>query len=127
MKNGKYKRHRLTPSSTFHFFGRNRKDVYYLDHNFDDHVHHSCSRCNASVYVKPLKETFDAVEDIDEFVLTRGGIFSRLGARGQNRLHKSITRYTDRKKNIDPRKDYTRRWKCLHTSIRAEVHRRDIS
>jgi hypothetical protein len=73
-------RHRLTQSSIFHFLGRDRKDVYYLDHNFDDHVRHSCSRSNASVYVKPLKEMFDAVEDIDELVLTRAGIFSRLGA-----------------------------------------------
>jgi len=71
-------RHRLTQSSTFHFFGRDRKDVYYLNHNFDDHVRHSFSRCDASVYVKPLKETFDAVEDIDELVLTRAGIFSGL-------------------------------------------------
>ena len=67
-------------SSTFHFFGRDRKNVYYLDHNFDDHVHHICSRCNASVYIKPLKETFDAVEDISEIVLISAGIFSRLGA-----------------------------------------------
>ena len=72
-------RYRLTQSSTFHFFGRDRKDVNYLDHNFDDHGHHSVSRCGASVYVKPLKETSNAVEDIDELVLTRGGIFSRLG------------------------------------------------
>jgi hypothetical protein len=79
VKNGKATPHRLTQSSTFHFFGRDRKDVYYLDHNFDDHVRHSCSRCNASVYVKPLKEAFDAAEDIDELVLTRANIFSRLG------------------------------------------------
>lgn len=71
-------RHRLTQSSTFQFFGRDRKDVYYLDHNFDDHVHHSCSRCYAGVYVKPLKEAFDVVKNVNELVLTRGGIFSRL-------------------------------------------------
>ena len=80
VKNGRYKRHRLTQSSTFHFFGRDPKDVYDLDHNFDNHVRHSCSRCKASVYVKPPKETFDAVEGIIEHVLTRDGIFSRLGA-----------------------------------------------
>jgi hypothetical protein len=74
------KRHRLTKSSTLHFFGRDREDVYYLDHDYDDCVRHSCSRCKASVYVEPLKETFDAVEDINEHVLTRAGIVSRLGA-----------------------------------------------
>ena len=79
VKNGRYKRHRLTQSSTFHFFGRDPKDVYYLYHNDDNHVRHSCSRRKASVYVKPLKETFDAVEDINEHVLTRDGTFSRLG------------------------------------------------
>ena len=79
-RDGKYKRHPPTQSSTFHLFGRDRKDVYYLDHNFDDHVRHSCSWCDASVYVKPLKEPFDAVEDIDELVLTRASIFSRLEA-----------------------------------------------
>ena len=73
-------RHRLTESSTFHFFGRNCKYVDYLDHNFDDYVRHACSRCNRSVYVKPLKEMSDALEDIDEFVLARASIFSRLGA-----------------------------------------------
>ena len=72
-------RYRLTQSSSFHFFGRDRKDVNYLDHNFDYYGRHSVSRRNASVYVKPLKETSDAVEGIDELVLTRGGIFSRLG------------------------------------------------
>jgi hypothetical protein len=75
-------RHRLTQSSTFHFFGRDRQDVYHLDHNFDDHVRHMCSRCDVSVYIKPLKETFNAVEDINELVLTRAGIFSRLGNLG---------------------------------------------
>ena len=79
-RNGKYKRDQLTQSPTFHFFGRDRKDVYYLDHNFDDHARHSCSRCEASIYVKSLKETSDAVEDISEHVLTCAGIFSRLDA-----------------------------------------------
>jgi hypothetical protein len=72
-------RHRLTQPSALHFFGRDREDVYYIDHNYDDHVRHSCSRWKASVYVKPLKEKSDAVEDINEHVLTRAGIFSRLG------------------------------------------------
>ena len=75
-------RYRLTQSSRSHFPGRECKDVYNLDHNFDDRAHHSCIRCNASVYVKPLKEMFDAVEDIDELVLIRAEIFSRLGNLG---------------------------------------------
>jgi len=74
--------HRLTQTSASHFFGRDRKGVYYLDHNFGNYVHHSCSRRDASVYVKPLKEAFNAIEDIDELVLTCADIFSRLGVRG---------------------------------------------
>ena len=71
-------RYRLTQSSSFHFFSRDCKDIYNLDHNFNDRARHSYSRCNAGVYVKPLEEMFDAVEDIDELVLTRAEIFSRL-------------------------------------------------
>jgi hypothetical protein len=73
--------HRHTQSSTFHFSGRDRKDIYYLDHNVDEYVRHSWSRCKASVFVKSLNEMFDAVvDDINEHVLTRAGIFGRLGA-----------------------------------------------
>lgn len=77
-----YNRHRLTQSPTFHFFhfvGHDRKDIYYLDHNVDDHVRDSCGQFDPDVYLKSLKKTFDTVEDIDELVMTSAGIFSRLG------------------------------------------------
>ena len=40
--------------------------------------------------MKPLEEMFDTAEGINELVLTRGGIFCRLGALVSNKLHKSI-------------------------------------
>lgn len=114
--------HRLTPSQpstgTFHFLGRDRKDIYYLDHNFDDHVHHrirSCNRCDANVYVKPLKEMFDAVEDFDEPVLTRAGIFSRLGALSVKIDYHMEHKNTDRGKNANSRKNYFYWWECLES------------
>jgi hypothetical protein len=40
----------------FTSFRRDRKDGEYLDHNINDHVRHSRSRCNARVNIKPLKK-----------------------------------------------------------------------
>ena len=71
-------RQRLTHSPTFHFLCCNRKDRQYLHHNLDDYVPHSRGRYDASVYLKSMEETFNAIENLDELVTARGSIFRRL-------------------------------------------------
>jgi hypothetical protein len=73
--------HRLTQSPTFHFLRRDRKDGQYLDHNINSYVRHSRSWCDASVNLKPLEKSFDAVKEVDKFVLASADIFSRLRVR----------------------------------------------
>ncbi len=63
-----------------YFLCRHRKDRKYLNHNLDNHVRHCRSRRDASVYLKPVEETFNAVKNVDKLVLASTGIFSRLGA-----------------------------------------------
>jgi hypothetical protein len=57
----KYTPHQLTESSTLRFFCRDRKDGQHLNHNLNDYVAHSPSRCDAGIYLKPAEEVFDAV------------------------------------------------------------------
>ena len=80
-KNGKVK-HRLTQSSAFYFLRRDPKDSEDLDHNIYTNVRHSLSRCNASVKLKSLEKSFDAVEEVDELVSASAGIFSCLRVKG---------------------------------------------
>ena len=74
----KYTPHQLTESSTLHFLRRERKDHQHLNHNLNDCVAHSLSRCDASIYLKPAEEMFNAVKDVDELVLASARIFNRL-------------------------------------------------
>ena len=70
----------------------------------------------------------DAVEDIDELVLTRASIFSRLGNLGVKiGCAKELSRKPDRKKSADPCKDYLCLWECLSMSIRTKSIRRNRS
>ena len=75
-----YTLHQLTESSTLHFLCRNRKDGQHLNHNIDDYVAHSPSWHDASVYLKPAEETFNAVKAVGKLVLVSARIFSRLGS-----------------------------------------------
>jgi hypothetical protein len=70
--------HQLTESSTLHFLCRDRKDRQHLNHNLNDHVAHSHSRCDASIYLEPAEEIFNAAKDVDELVLASARIFNRL-------------------------------------------------
>ncbi len=70
--------HRLTQSPTLHFLRRDRKDSEYLDHDLDNHVGHGCSRCDARVYLKPVKEMLDVVKEVNKLVSAGVDIFSRL-------------------------------------------------
>ena len=81
IKNSKSTQHRLTQSSTFQFIRRDREDGEYLDHDINNYVGHSCSRCNASVNLKPLEESFDGVKEVDKLVSASASIFSRLRVR----------------------------------------------
>jgi hypothetical protein len=72
------KHRQLTQSPTFHFLRRDRKDGEYLDHNINNYVRHGGSRCNASVYLKPLEKSFDAVEEVGKLVSANAGIFGCL-------------------------------------------------
>jgi hypothetical protein len=50
----------------FHFLCCDRKHRSYLDHNLNNYVPHSCSRCGASVNLKPAEETLNTVKEINE-------------------------------------------------------------
>jgi hypothetical protein len=71
---------KLTDSSTLHFLCRHPKDGQHLNHNFNDYVAHSHSRCDANIYLKPAEETFNAVKAVDKLSLAGARIFSRLGS-----------------------------------------------
>jgi hypothetical protein len=73
--------HRLTQSPTFHFLRRDRKDGEYLNHNINNYVRHSRSRCDASVNLKPLEKSFDAVKEVDKLASASADILSRLRVR----------------------------------------------
>ena len=64
------------------FLRHNRKDSEYLDHNLDNYVRHSRSRCNPSVNLKPVEEMLDAVKKVPKLVVASTGVFSRLRTLG---------------------------------------------
>jgi hypothetical protein len=74
-------RHRLTKSSTFRFLRHDGKNNEYLDHNINNYIRHSHSRCNASVNLKPVEEMVDPVKEVDKLVTASAHIFSRLRVR----------------------------------------------
>ena len=77
----KYTRHQLTESSALHFLCRDRKESQNLNHNVNEYVTHSISRCRASIYLKSAEKTSNVVKDVDKIVLATSGdrIFGRLG------------------------------------------------
>ena len=70
--------HQLTQSSTFHFLRHDRKDAEYLDHYINNYVRHGRSRCHANVNLKPLKESFDAVKEVDKLIPASASVLNRL-------------------------------------------------
>jgi len=77
-----YTGHELTESSTFRFLRHDREGCQHLNYNVNGHVRHCRSRRDAGVYLKPVEETFDAVEDVDKLVSAGARILNRLGALG---------------------------------------------
>ena len=78
VKNNESTLHRLTQPSAFHFLRRIPKNGKDLDHDINNYVRHSRSRCNASVNLKPLEESFNAVKQVEKLVSASAGIFSCL-------------------------------------------------
>src|ERR1700755_2525535 len=76
VKNPKSTQYRLTQSPTFHFLRCDPKDCEYLDHDINNYVRHSRSRCDPSVNLKPLEESFDRVKEVDKLVSASAGIIS---------------------------------------------------
>jgi hypothetical protein len=74
----KYTPLQLTDSSTPYFLCRGRKDGQYLNHNLDDCVAHGPGRRDASIYLKPAEEMFDAAKAVDKYVLASARLFSHL-------------------------------------------------
>src|SRR6267154_965222 len=81
VKNRISTQHQLTQSPTFHFHCRDRDDGEYFDHNINNYVRHSRSRCDANVNLKPLKKSPDAVKEVVNLVSASADIFSRLRVR----------------------------------------------
>ena len=69
---------RLTRSTLFDLLCGDCENRKYLDHDLHDHVGHHFSRSHFGVGLKTFEETLDAHEDIDEHILARFNIFSRL-------------------------------------------------
>ena len=63
-----------------HFFCRDCKDRQHLNHNLNDYVAHSHSRCDASIHLKPAEEMFNAVKAVDKLISAGARIFTRLGS-----------------------------------------------
>ena len=105
--------HQLTQSSTFHFLRRDRKDAEYLDHYINNYVGHGHSRCNANVNLKPLKESFDAVKEVDKLASASASVLGRLKSGYQYRSYKGTVMDTNQEENANPRKDYVSGWESL--------------
>jgi hypothetical protein len=100
-------RYQLTESSTPYFLRRDRKDRQHLYHDLNNDVRHSRSWCDSGVNLKPAKEMFNPVEELNQLVSVSANIFSYLG-RCQKGLRESAMRDTDREKNANARKDCVR-------------------
>ena len=120
-------RHQLTQSSPLHFVCRDPKDSQYLDHNIDDYGPHSRSRGDASVYLKPAKETLNAVKEVNELGFASADIVSCLGVINVKMLCTGTTKDTDREENADPCKNYICRRECLKVNIRKGILHKKIS
>ena len=74
----------LTRSSLFNLLCCDRKKSQHLHHYFHDYIHHFRRRCHLNVDLETLEEIFHALKDIDEIVVTRPNVLSRLASRRQN-------------------------------------------
>ena len=86
-------RDRLTRSTLFNLFCRDRKNSQNLYHDLHNNTHHLRRWRHLGVNLETLEEIFHALEDIDESVLTCTNILSRLKSR---RYNCPCRRYTTR-------------------------------
>ena len=69
---------RLTRSTLFNLLCGDCENRKYFYHDLHDHASHRFSRSHFCVGLESLEKTFDADEDVDEHILARIHIFSRL-------------------------------------------------
>ena len=69
---------RLTRSTLFDLFCGDSKNRKYFYHDLHNHVRHPSSRLHFRVRLETHEESLDPHEDVNQHVLTRIHIFSRL-------------------------------------------------
>ena len=67
-----------TCSTLSHFLRRDREDVQHLDHYLYYDVRHRVCRRHGGISLEAFEEVLDAFEEIDERILTRFNVLSRL-------------------------------------------------
>ena len=70
---------KLTCSSLLHLFRRNPQDVQHFNHYLYDNVRHRRIRSNLGIGLQASEKVLDAFKDVNESLLCRNNILSRLG------------------------------------------------
>ena len=68
----------LTCSALLDLLCCDGKDQKYLNHDLYDHVRHPCGRRHLDIGLEALEEVFNALKDVNEYVLASGSGLSRL-------------------------------------------------
>ena len=104
----------LTCFALFDLLCCDGKNSKYLDHGFYHNVHQSCSWRNLDINFKSSKEVFDALEEVNKYVLVGANSLSCLKEElGLMIASAKKTENTDRKKDVNPGENDSRRWICL--------------
>jgi hypothetical protein len=72
----------LTRSTLFDFLCRNCKNTEHFHYDLHDNIHHCLGRSHLDVRLETFEEMFDVFEKIDEYILIRINILSRLAKLG---------------------------------------------
>ena len=67
-----------TCSTLSHFLRRDREDVQHLDHYLYYDVRHRVCRRHGGISLEAFEEVLHVLEEIDERILTRFNVLSRL-------------------------------------------------
>lgn len=70
--------HQLTWSPLFNLIGGNRENTEYFDHDFHDRVRHCRGWRHSRIGLKPFKEGFYSLEEINECIMAGIELLSRL-------------------------------------------------
>jgi hypothetical protein len=77
----------LTRSTLLDFLCRNRKNREHFHYDLNDDIHHCLSWPHLGVSLETFEKMFDVLEKIDEYILTRIDILSRLTKKGVTIVH----------------------------------------